>query len=51
MTKRGCELKPRAPFCLIFPMSEKKDVLSSPVRVCNAGRAFALSEYIVLQMS
>ena len=32
-------------------MSEKKDVLSYPVRAWNVGRAFALSEDIVVQMS
>ena len=35
----------------LFPVPEKKDVLYDPVRVCNAGGAFALSEDIVLQMS
>ena len=28
-----------------FPVPEKKDVLSDPVRAWNVGRAFALSDY------
>ena len=32
-------------------MPENKDVLSDPDRAWNAGRAFALAEDIVLQMS
>ena len=54
MTKRGCELWPRAPFCVSRFLSQKrrkKDVLSDPIRAWNAGRAFALAEDIVLQMS
>ena len=53
MTKRDCELWPRGPFCIsrFLSVPEKKDVLSVPVRAWNAGRAFALAEDIVLQMS
>ena len=54
MTKRGCELWPPAPFCVSRFLSRARKegyVLSDPVRAWNAGRAFALAEDIVLQMS
>ena len=40
-------------FCVadFFPVTEKKDVLSDPVRAWNAGRTCALAEDILLQMS
>ena len=49
MTKRGCELWPRAPFCVSrFLSHARKDVLSDPVMAGNAEIAFALAEDIIL---
>ena len=49
MTKCGCEL--HFAYAAFFPVPEKNDVLSDPVRAWNEGRAFLLAEDIVLQMS